>query len=221
MGLEQGKKIPCLSKRFPNTKEKYAELEEEDEVDIFGRHTWRDENMDSPETFSLTVCEEDKFTCNDMSCIPLERRCDGKQDCEDNSDEGSHCTVLMDPPASYMKSTCPEAQPIVKLDLTVVRVTSVTLDTNEFKINLLIRMMWHDNRLTFQNLQNDSQIILDPDNINRIWSPQLVLLDALYSDTLAIATKTSLLEEYTVQAIGSGQHELQSGYEGEPLCLIN
>lgn len=212
-GLHEGKMFPCLSKRFPQMKAKYAPLE--DEKEIFGRHDWVDENKDGAGSLSVTVCEEDKFTCNDASCIPLERRCDGKQHCEDNSDEGSLCTVLMHPPASYMKSTCPEAQPIIKLDLTVVRVNSVSLDTNEFKINLHILVLWQDNRLTFQNLQNDTQIILDPDNINRIWSPQLVLPDAHYLDNLAIATKTSLLEEYTVQAISSGQYELQNGYEGE------
>lgn len=35
----------------------------------------------------LTQCQEEEFTCLDQSCIPLNQRCDEREDCEDGSDE--------------------------------------------------------------------------------------------------------------------------------------
>ena len=39
---------------------------------------------------SLSGCTTSEFTCKDASCVEMERRCDGKLDCRDGSDE-EHC----------------------------------------------------------------------------------------------------------------------------------
>lgn len=37
------------------------------------------------------MCQEDEFRCNDGSCIPKWRQCDGAPDCTDNEDESNCC----------------------------------------------------------------------------------------------------------------------------------
>ena len=36
---------------------------------------------------SFDTCKDDEFNCEKGYCIPLDRRCDLKNDCEDKSDE--------------------------------------------------------------------------------------------------------------------------------------
>ena len=42
---------------------------------------------------SLTSCSSLQFTCSDGLCLDLGRRCDGRTDCQDSSDE-LDCRVL-------------------------------------------------------------------------------------------------------------------------------
>lgn len=53
---------------------------------------------------TLSPCTLDEFTCTSGICIPFDRRCDLKFDCEDKTDE-SFCDII-NYPADY-KSTLP------------------------------------------------------------------------------------------------------------------
>merc|ERR1739838_316029 len=54
----------------------------------------------------LSTCYEDQFTCNDGTCIPLEYRCDNKQDCLDVSDE-KQCKIIAIDEEKYLKDKTP------------------------------------------------------------------------------------------------------------------
>lgn len=211
LGVE-GEDRQCLAKRSAWMQE-YALLQ--DGQDIFGRKSWGEGMaVDNSQKLSITLCEEGKFTCDDGSCIALWRRCDGVPHCEDNSDEGDVCTFLKPPPPSYWKGACPDTQPVVRLVANVFRVTSVSLSTNEFKVNLEIITSWHDHRLTFQNLQNTIKI-LPHEDFSLLWTPELLFPEAHYEDNLHIKTKTSVLESFKVMPVGEGRTETENSYEGE------
>ncbi|RXG53233.1 Pentraxin-related protein PTX3, partial [Armadillidium vulgare] len=50
-------------------------------------------------TLLFTTCREDEFTCNDGRCISVDKRCNWKYDCSDNSDEENCELVRL--PADY------------------------------------------------------------------------------------------------------------------------
>ena len=40
-------------------------------------------------------CADDQFECENGRCVPLDYKCDGDNDCNDNSDEPDSCRKLL------------------------------------------------------------------------------------------------------------------------------
>ncbi|XP_045106233.1 uncharacterized protein LOC123501463 [Portunus trituberculatus] len=207
----------CLAKRFFGMQEEYTRLDYGE--DMFGRHTWNEENTDKYRNLSISFCEKDKFSCNDGSCIPLQERCDGIRHCKDNSDEGELCTLVRPLPPSYVKTYCPKSTPVVGLRINVIKVNSVLLDMNEFKITINVVLQWRDDRLTFQHLLKEPKI-LQSHEYKGIWTPHLFFPNAIHEDNVAVSTKTSVLNDFTVKVKGKGYPEIYDSYEGECLLLL-
>lgn len=153
----------------------------------FGRHTWRVSVTLcdlSPENFlqlSLSACHSGQFMCNSGKCIDIARRCDGKDDCKDETDERD-CHVLM-VPNGYIKSKHRKSndkdnqtesyQPDLLfqfhrfLDIDDVRHT-VTLE-------MTITIRWKDSRLMYRNLKPEMyHNVLLKEEIEKIWKPLLL-----------------------------------------------
>ena len=108
---------------------------------------------------SLTGCSSsDEFTCEDGTCISLELKCDGRNDCKDKSDEEDCKTVKF--PGGYRKELAPQSSQGSKLAVNVSLSIDGFLEVNEveqyIKIQFTLTNTWFDNRLTYLNLQNNS-----------------------------------------------------------------
>ena len=123
-------------------------------------------------------CEEDQFTCNDGTCIALEKRCNDIFECIDDSDE-KDCETLVINESSYRKRL-PPISLAGKTPITVsVIVDSVTkIDELEmtFKARLKIYLQWRDERLTFKNLASDGNV-LSMEKQKKIWIPNGIFLN--------------------------------------------
>ena len=60
----------------------------------------------------MSSCGEGLFTCSSGECLPLRRRCDGRQDCRDASDEVCGCKDYCTGPAEHrcVDNTCVTAR---------------------------------------------------------------------------------------------------------------
>ena len=78
----------------------------------FGKSSWEVGNYacnlgkTSVLELQLSNCDKDQFTCGDGTCVPLAKRCDKQQDCEDLSDE-KKCQIVALDKERYLKGDPP------------------------------------------------------------------------------------------------------------------
>ena len=120
-----------------------------------------------------------QFTCNDGTCVSLEYRCNQKPDCVDKSDEIS-CTIMLMDESNYDKQHTPQNTTNSKHALNVFASLGVLMlgEFSEidlsYKIKFLFEVQWFDQRLSFQNLGNDTyRNIIGTDEKKQIWTPPL------------------------------------------------
>ena len=151
-----------------------------------GRHQWhvQDDNcgMSKPTNMTLSHCLFGKgFTCDSGHCVSIEKRCDNVQDCLDFSDE-KYCELVsipdtyrkVEPPNNNRKElTSMHANGFNSnhIDIMIIIRSINSIDTVEMAMELTIdvNMQWMDGRLTFSNLQNNTDNLIDPDVAQKVW----------------------------------------------------
>ena len=120
-----------------------------------------------------------EFTCNDGSCIGLERRCDIVFDCPDGSDE-DHCEPLEIDEKNYKKTYPPflrSHKTIIRLGLKINEISKIDELAHTFKADLSIELKWIDHRITFNNLEKNGNFL------NRFWQEQIWLPPLYFRNT--------------------------------------
>lgn len=128
--------------------------------------------------FSLSACQDGQFMCHNGECIDVANRCDGTDDCKDETDE-QNCTILMIP-SGYIKSKphshtdrhpSESFQPILHFQF--LRFLAIDDVRHTVSLEMNITVQWKDTRLTYRNLRRKAynNVLL---KIDTIWRPVLL-----------------------------------------------
>ena len=143
---------------------------------------------------TFSACDDTEFTCNDGNCVAMERRCDGKIDCSDKSDEIGCNLIKFDP--SYSKDIAP---PPMKnsnvsdlfISVDIKKILKVDELGEVFKIKFSLYITWNDPRLTYQNLKKDPNLnVLRLEGQKNIWAPVIIFENTEESDQSKIDEKS-------------------------------
>ena len=132
------------------------------------------ENWNGGHKLKFTDCNSNEFTCHHYgSCISLDKRCDGNEDCPlDGSDE-KNCT-LMTLKDGYNKKYPSEGSNRVSISMHIYDLLDIKELEMKYKIFLKVEMRWYDSRILFRNLKSKSKNNqLSFEEIKKIWTPAL------------------------------------------------
>ena len=151
----------------------------------FGKKTWEVSNYicaqgeTVPLVLLLSNCNDDQFTCNDGTCIPLARRCDKKPDCKDVSDE-KQCKIVSIDEKRYLKDDTPPPVVIgeklmVTLGIDIISILNIEEVAQVLSLKFDLEEVWLDSRLQFYNLKEDIEMnTLSFTEKSSIWVPTII-----------------------------------------------
>ena len=160
---------------------------------------------------TFSSCRDDEFTCDNGICIPMEHRCDQKQDCKDVTDEKNCITVSIDP-NKYLKDKPPPALPgkdkaEVRVSLNLLDILSLAVVDMKITTKYELQLEWIDPRITFLNLKENTNLNgLIPFELQQIWIPSII-----FSNTQA--DDFSILDRKTIGAIKRNGPFTKSGQD--------
>ena len=110
---------------------------------------------------TLTLCSLDQFNCKYGSCVSIDKRCDGKVDCYDSSDE-DNCFSFKTFPGYKKHLVPPPLGNSSKLLVNVSIIINQILDIDEiegiFRVAFDLHTVWVDKRLRYMNLKESENL---------------------------------------------------------------
>ncbi|XP_042894286.1 uncharacterized protein LOC122268092 [Penaeus japonicus] len=147
----------------------------------------------------LTFCDEGMYTCNDGVCIGMERRCNQKVDCSDQSDE-MNCSLIKIP-AGYSNRLPPPTMnsdllPIA-ISVNITSIREINLVSSTLSMDVVWQLKWADRRLRYYELRDNYRTnrLRDPQDV---WKPLLTLRD----DTKSSVDKITRSDMLYIQRVG-------------------
>ncbi len=150
-----------------------------------------------PVNISLSSCFGSQFVCGDGSCLHINKRCDQRRDCLDNSDE-RNCKILVMDADSYIADHIPPSlNPGEKLGVTmevdIFRMKMAeTFHSSSIQFQMTLR--WRDARLNFNHLNREAEKnILKRDEKMSIWTPVIIFHNTKDKSLSLTDVRTTLL----------------------------
>ena len=150
---------------------------------LIGVHNWTIYNdsklcsLDSSYTTVLKMigCSQKEFTCNNGICVDMASRCDGKNDCADESDEAGCRSFVQSigydrfkvPPPMYN-----ETKHNVSLAIDIWDIVEINEKDGFYRCTILLTRKWIEQKVTFQNLQREEKRnLINPEDRSLLWKP--------------------------------------------------
>ncbi|XP_069974170.1 uncharacterized protein [Penaeus vannamei] len=175
---------------------------------VLGRRNWTVGGNRSEE-MALSVCARDQFTCSDGACVGLARRCDGVDDCGDESDEV--CGLLLPLPLSYRRHRPPLRRTPVALTAVLGRILELDDAMNTLTVVLELSSRWRDPRVTLQQLSNNP--LENELQLGELWVPEYNLDNAVFKDKISYSKGEGVKRRLVAHKNGSGEANVFGGYE--------
>ena len=120
------------------------------------------DNNDNQLNVTFSSCNKTEFTCWDGTCISLDMRCDSETHCPEGEDEKECYQVNI--PTGYMAQMSPENNFVVSIHISVWRVGHINMNRRSIEVDFKFKTKWHDKRLQFRHLANDTMPLILKDN---------------------------------------------------------
>ena len=127
---------------------------------------------------TLHACSTENFACNNAFCIPMEKRCDQKEDCQDVSDEKNCFKVYVDP-NNYLKDKPPPAlngfaKCGVKVQVDLLQILQLSVVDMKITLKYNLFLEWFDPRIIYYNLNTNKDLNgLVQEEKEKIWIPKV------------------------------------------------
>jgi len=169
----------------------------------------------------LNSCNKTEFACHDGDCVPISHRCNGENDCNDETDEQRCQTLYWEDGNKDAYSEDIPPGPLnddisKKLPVFVSAVVYALIDIKElegiWQCKVEFELTWYDQRLFMQNLKdNDNLNILTEDERPEIWIPEVIFDNNDKSERMVLDENTLLIvNKIEEEGFPSSQRELDA-----------
>ena len=163
---------------------------------------------------TLTACGEDEFTCFDGSCISMDGRCDGRENCPDASDEkecliiktfDGYNKILLPPP------TGSDLMFTLNISIFISKIIQIDEINGKLKTKLNLVRSWFNPQLRYLNLQrHEARNILSSEDRERIWLPLSVFQNVDQVEEIMMTDRADIVKIVPNQGF---QYERGSKYD--------
>ena len=144
---------------------------------------------------TFSSCRENEFTCDNGICVPMDKRCDQKEDCKDVSDEKNCITISIDP-KKYLKDKPPPAlsgneKAELRISVDLIEILSLAVVEMKITTKYKLQLQWFDPRIVFLNLKENMNLNgLIASELNQIWIPSIIFSNTQADDFSTVDKKT-------------------------------